>query len=310
MLFYIIIFLLSSLSFIISGRLIVNGLIRVAKFLNWREFVVGFLMMSLAASLPNLFVGVSSALKGIPELSFGDVVGGNVVDLTLVAALGILLSQGIKAESRMVQMSSFFTLGAAILPLILAADGEISRIDGLVLIFAFLFYGLWLFAKEERFTKVYRNHPDNNNKAFLRHVTVNAMVIKNNQILLGLRGTLNGKPISESGKWGLLGGFFNHGENLIQAIKREVMEESGWEINNLKLFRINDNPKRPMEDRQNVDIIFIANAVKQTGVSDEEVSKLQWFDLDKIPEMAFDHGDSIELYKKYLMEKFSLPVLG
>ena len=158
MVFYIIIFLLSSLSFIFSGRLIVNGLIRVAKFLNWREFVVGFAIMSLASSIPNLFVGVSAALQGIPELSFGDIVGGNVVDLTLVAALGIILSNGIQAKSRMVQTSSFFTLGAAILPLILAADGEISRIDGLVLIFAFLFYGLWLFSKEERFSKVYKDH--------------------------------------------------------------------------------------------------------------------------------------------------------
>ena len=153
---------------------------------------------------------------------------------------------------------------------------------------------------------------ENNNKAFLRHVTVNAIVIKGGQILLGKRGTLNGKPISESGKWGLLGGFFGHKENLVQAVKREVMEESGWEINNLKLLQINDNPNRPKEDRQNVDIIFIANAVKQVGVSDEEVSKLQWFDLDKLPakeEIAFDHGDSLELYKKYLKEKFSLPVL-
>ncbi|VVA44178.1 conserved hypothetical protein [Candidatus Roizmanbacteria bacterium] len=154
---------------------------------------------------------------------------------------------------------------------------------------------------------------ENNNKAFLRHVTVNAIVIKNNQILLGLRGTLNGKPISESGKWGLLGGFFNHGENLIQATKREALEESGWEIDDLRLFRINDNPNRPREDRQNVDIIFIANAVKQTGKSDEEVSHLQWFDLDKLPtkeEIAFDHGDAVELYKKYLKENFPLPVLG
>ncbi|OHA62577.1 MAG: hypothetical protein A2117_00825 [Candidatus Wildermuthbacteria bacterium GWA2_46_15] len=189
MLFYIIIFLLSSLSFILSGRLIVNGLIRVAKFLNWREFVVGFLMMSLAASLPNLFVGVGSALKGIPELSFGDVVGGNVVDLTLVAALGILLSRGIRAESRMVQMSSFFTLGAAILPLILAADGEISRIDGLVLIFAFLFYGLWLFAKEERFTKVYRDHPDNNNTAFLKNLL--SLILGIALLVLASQGIVN-----------------------------------------------------------------------------------------------------------------------
>ncbi|MFA6081239.1 MAG: NUDIX domain-containing protein [Patescibacteria group bacterium] len=154
---------------------------------------------------------------------------------------------------------------------------------------------------------------ENKNKAFLRHVTVNAIVIKDGQILLGKRGTLNGKPISESGKWGLLGGFFGHKENLILAVKREVMEEGGWEINNLKLFRINDNPNRPHEDRQNVDFIFIANAVKQTGISDEEVSRLQWFDLDKLPakeEIAFDHGDSLELYKKYLKEKFFLPILG
>ena len=48
---------------------------------------------------------------------------------------------------------------------------------------------------------------ENNNKAFLRHVTVNAIVIKDNQVLLGKRGTFNGKPILESGKWGLLGGF-------------------------------------------------------------------------------------------------------
>ena len=154
---------------------------------------------------------------------------------------------------------------------------------------------------------------ENNNKAFLRHVTVNAIVIKNDQILLGKRGTLNGKPISESGKWGLLGGFFNHKENLVQAVTREVMEESGWEIENLQLFRINDNPNRPHEDRQNVDFIFIANAVKKTKTSDEEVTKLQWFDLDKLPAkevIAFDHGEAVELYKKYLKEKFPLPVLG
>jgi len=154
---------------------------------------------------------------------------------------------------------------------------------------------------------------ENGDKTSLRHLTVNAIVIKNDQILLGKRGTFNGKPILESGKWGLLGGFFGRDEKLISAVKREVMEESGWEIENLKLFRINDSPKRPNEDRQNVDIIFIANAVKQAGKSDEEVSRLQWFDLDKLPskeEIAFDHGDSMELYKKYLKEKFSLPILG
>ncbi|OGK62081.1 hypothetical protein A2334_04445 [Candidatus Roizmanbacteria bacterium RIFOXYB2_FULL_38_10] len=154
---------------------------------------------------------------------------------------------------------------------------------------------------------------ENNNKAFLRHVTVNAIVVKDTQILLGKRGTLKGKPILESGKWGLLGGFLGRDESLIDAVKREVMEESGWEIENMILLRINDCPNRPKEDRQNVDIIFIANAVRQISTSDEEVKELQWFDLDKLPigdMIAFDHGDAINYYLQYLKQKINIPILG
>ena len=144
-------------------------------------------------------------------------------------------------------------------------------------------------------------------------MTVNAIVIRNNQILLGKRGTVDGKPILESGKWALLGGFLGRDENLIQAVKREVVEESGWEIDNLLLLRINDKPDRPKEDRQNVDIIFIAQAVRQVGLANEEVSHLKWFNLDELPAaemMAFDHGEDIKIYLKYLKDKFELPVLG
>jgi ADP-ribose pyrophosphatase YjhB (NUDIX family) len=156
---------------------------------------------------------------------------------------------------------------------------------------------------------------ENNNKAQggLRHITVNAIIVHKNKILLGKRGTLHGKPMLEAGKWGLIGGYFERDETLVQAVKREVLEESGCEIDNLTLFRINDNPNRPKEDRQNVDIIFTAKLVKQNPHTDEEVSRLEWIPLDALPpmeELAFDHGDSILLYKKYLKEKHPLPLLG
>ncbi len=147
----------------------------------------------------------------------------------------------------------------------------------------------------------------------LRHVTVNAIVIKDNQVLMGLRAPVKGLTMLESGKLALLGGFFGFGENLETAVKREVMEESGWEIDDLKLFRINDNPARPKEDRQNVDFVFIAEATKQTGGSDEEVSELKWFPLDSLPpadQIAFDHAEDLELYKQYLTSPRSLPILG
>ena len=150
--------------------------------------------------------------------------------------------------------------------------------------------------------------------ASLRHVTVNAIVVKDSKILLGKRGTYNnGKPLLEAGKYGLLGGYFNRDESLVEALKREVHEESGWEIDNLRLLRINDNPNRPAEDRQNVDIIFIADAVKNSGGSDEEVTNLEWFDLLALPpkeNVAFDHYDSLEMYKKYCEGNLQMPVVG
>jgi len=154
---------------------------------------------------------------------------------------------------------------------------------------------------------------ENGNKALLRHVTVNAIVVKNNRVLFGKRGTFKGKPISEAGKWGLLGGYFGRDENLIEAVRREVMEESGWEIENIRLLRINDSPNRPQEDKQNVDLVFFASAVRQTGRSDEEVQELKWFNLDRLPpkdQIAFDHFEDLEIYLRYLKGKIVIPVLG
>lgn len=149
-------------------------------------------------------------------------------------------------------------------------------------------------------------------KANLRHITVNAIVLKNNKVLLGKRGTYNkGKPLLEAGKWALLGGFFNRDEYLEEAVKREVFEESGWKIDNLRLFCINDNPNRPAEDRQNVDIIFLADAVEQIKKNDEEVRELKWFEITNLPDeksIAFDHGKHLTAYQKFLVKSFPLPL--
>ena len=75
------------------SKSLIRTLVQIAKFLRWREFIVGFFVMAVATSLPNLFVDVNAALRGIPQLAFGDVLGGNFVDLTLVLGLAVLFSK-------------------------------------------------------------------------------------------------------------------------------------------------------------------------------------------------------------------------
>ncbi len=153
---YIAIFIVSFLVLSWSGQWLVSALMNIAKYFGWREFVVSFFLIAFASSLPNFAVGITSALRGIPELSFGDVVGGNVVDLSLAIALVVLVSRAsLPATASALQASALWTSIIAVLPLILLLDSRLSRADGVILILSFVFYVVWLFSKGERFKKPY-----------------------------------------------------------------------------------------------------------------------------------------------------------
>ncbi|MBX4200863.1 hypothetical protein KW786_01920 [Candidatus Parcubacteria bacterium] len=159
---FVIIFIVSCLVLSWLSSRLVTSMVSVAHYLRWREFIVAFFVMAFAASLPNLFVDLSAAFHGIPELAFGDIIGGNLVDLTLVMGIAILFSKrAISTESDMVQKSAIFTAIIAVLPLLLVLDSSLGRIDGLILISAFVAYSIWIFSKKERFKKNYRS-PDKN----------------------------------------------------------------------------------------------------------------------------------------------------
>ena len=139
-----------------SGEWVVDGVLKIARYLGWREFVLSFLVMAFAGSLPNLFIGISSALKGIPQLSLGEIVSGNLVDLTLILALPILITgRVIHTDGKLINFTLFFTAASTIFPLLLIADGLLSRADGIVLILFYFVYMIWLFSKKERFTRQY-----------------------------------------------------------------------------------------------------------------------------------------------------------
>lgn len=155
---WLFVFIISFLLLFWSGSQLVKCLMGIAKYLGWREFVVAFFVMAFVGASPNIFVGVNAALQGIPELSFGEIVGGNMVDLTLAVALAVLIGgSDLKIKSRMVQTSTIFTAVIALLPWILILDGSLGRGDGIILLLAFAFYTFWLFSKGERFKKTYQD---------------------------------------------------------------------------------------------------------------------------------------------------------
>ena len=156
---WLFIFIVSCLVLFWSGSRLIKALTRMARHLALREFVLAFFVMAFASSLPNLFVGINSAIHGIPQLSFGEIVGANLINLTLAVGLAVLIGNtAIPVRSKMVQTSTIFTALIAILPLVLILDGSLGRGDGLILLLTFALYIFWLFSKEERFRKVYKGN--------------------------------------------------------------------------------------------------------------------------------------------------------
>lgn len=147
-------------------------------------------------------------------------------------------------------------------------------------------------------------------KASLRHVTIGAIAVNDrNQVLLVKRDP----SIWNGNKYAIPGGFLGRDEDAKQATIRELKEETGYDGEIAFLFRINDNPRRPKEDRQNVDLLYIAKVVSGEPKLNEEVAEIKWFAEEDLPsdeEFAFDHRDSVIKYFQYLKQPRQLPIIG
>lgn len=151
-------FALSCLVLLISGSFLIKSLTKIAAFLRMSEFVVSFIIVGMATSLPELFVGISSALAKQTEISLGNVIGSNIANLTIILGIPLLLAGGINIKSKTVRKDSLYMFAISLLPLILMVIGEgLSKTDGIILITVFLIYSLLLIKQRKIFTKQVEN---------------------------------------------------------------------------------------------------------------------------------------------------------
>lgn len=97
------------------------------------KYTVGFIIIAVISILPETFIAIDSALKGIPSFGLGTLFGSNIADMTLVfAIILILIGRSLKVEGKILKNRKLYPL-FLLLPLILGLDGLYSRSDGLAL---------------------------------------------------------------------------------------------------------------------------------------------------------------------------------
>jgi len=145
-------FIISAAALVISATFLVTSLSKIASFLRISEFSAAFIIMAVATSIPELFVGVSSALSGNPALSLGNVIGASILDLTLVIGIIVLVGKGIKIKNGKIGTDIYYVLGSIILLIGLFVIGNsLSRTDGIILVLFFLFNSYRMFKKRKKY---------------------------------------------------------------------------------------------------------------------------------------------------------------
>jgi len=129
-------------------------------------------------------------------------------------------------------------------------------------------------------------------------LTTDGLVLKkeSGQLLLIQRGI---EPYK--GKWALPGGFVEMDELLVDACKRELMEETGLEVQELTQYTAADKVDRDPRGRT-ISILFYGYVAEDAVVKGgDDAARAGWFPIDDLPELAFDHADLIARFKKEIL---------
>lgn len=126
----------------LGGELFVRGTVSLATWARIAPGIVGATVAAFATSSPELSVSITSALAGTPQIALGDALGSNVVNIALILALALLIS-GIQSSRDSIRRDFPVAFLVPVLTAALAADGELSRLDGSLMLSVFL---AWMIA--------------------------------------------------------------------------------------------------------------------------------------------------------------------
>ncbi|MBP3476776.1 MAG: calcium/sodium antiporter [Lachnospiraceae bacterium] len=122
----------------------VEGASKVAEKFGIPQLVIGLTIVAMGTSLPEAAVSVSAALKGSADITIGNVVGSNILNVLIILGLTAVIRPIAVQKSTVKYEIPFVALISAFLLVIGYTDHEVGRADGVILWVLFIAYLLYL----------------------------------------------------------------------------------------------------------------------------------------------------------------------
>jgi 8-oxo-dGTP diphosphatase len=113
------------------------------------------------------------------------------------------------------------------------------------------------------------------------------------------------------GSWALPGGFVNMGESLDAAARRELLEETSVESSYLEQLYTFGEPKRDPRGRViSVAYFALVKSDDLAPVAKSDAKKVEWFEVNNLPDLAFDHRAIVDMAVRRLRAKVRYEPIG
>lgn len=139
-------FALGAAGVVVGARLLIYGAAGIATLAGISETTIGFTLVAAGTSIPELVTAIIASRRGVAELSLGNIIGANILDLSWVLGPAALVSP-LVVEARMLIFSNLFMLLAMTTILVFMRSGwKITKKKGAVLLALYMVYAACLFA--------------------------------------------------------------------------------------------------------------------------------------------------------------------
>lgn len=134
-----------------GADIFVDGSSGIAAKFGIPQLVIGLTIVAMGTSAPEAAVSISAALKGSADITIGNIVGSNILNILIILGISSVIVPLAVARSTIRYEIPFMILITVLLAL-LGLDGSINIIDGIIFLAAFAAYLTYLFlmAKKEK----------------------------------------------------------------------------------------------------------------------------------------------------------------
>lgn len=138
----------------------VSGASELASKLGIPPLIIGLTVVAMGTSMPEAAVSISAVIKGNADITIGNVVGSNILNILIILGLSAAITS-LSVEKSTIKYELPFLVGISILLTVQGLDGYIGFADGLIQIILFGMYLFYLFMSAKKKNKEQEEEPVN-----------------------------------------------------------------------------------------------------------------------------------------------------